>query len=260
MARITRVAKAQPRFKMVPVIDEATGEQKVTPVMVKGRDGELRQKTTKTGKPVVMKVTVTDKTQPLPARKCGKCGKDIEIGQPYKHVTPKSGPYGGTTRYRCATCPDWQVWELSNSLSARCAQIVYDAEEQEITSESEVDDVQEILNDAAASFRELAEEKRESAQNIEDGFQHATSASDELNEQADELESFADELESTDITDKPDEPSEGEPGDEPDDQDSDDWRDWEQTRDEWDTYQTELEEWVDTVKSEVSEALGGSPF
>jgi len=258
MARITRVAKAQPRYKMVPVIDEATGLQKVTPVMKKTCDGQLVQKTTKTGKPVVMKVTVTDKTQPLPVRKCGKCGKDIEIGQPYKHVTPKSGPYGGTTRYRCATCPDWQIWELSNSLSARCAQIIYDAEQNEITADSEVDDIQEILADAATEFESLADEKEESANNIIDGFGHDTFASDELTEQAEELRSFASELENTTITDKPDEVDQ--PGDEPEDDDSDDWRDWEQTSQEWEDYQTALEDWVETVQGEVSEALGGSPF
>jgi len=266
MARITRVAKAQQRFKMVPVIDEATGEQKVTPVMVKGRDGVLVQKTTKTGKPVTMKVTVTDKSKPLPPRKCESCREPIEIGTPYQHVTPKSGPYGGTTRYRHQSCPTWQPWDLSNSLSARVAQIVYDAEQEEITADSETDDVQQILNDAATAVEELAQEKEDAANNIIDGFQHSTSMSDELEDVASQLRDWASELEGTTLTDKPDEPSDGEPGEEPDDdteegdEPSQEWRDWEQTRDEWDAYQTELESWVETVQSEVSEALGGSPF
>lgn len=207
MARITRVQRAQQRYKMVPVIDPETGQQKRTPVM--GRNGQ--QKTNKHGRPVFMDVTVADKSQPLPNRNCGKCGTEIKVGQPYKHISPRSGPYGGRTMYRCAACPDWNVWEYSSSLSARVAEIGHDFWGDQ-DNWSSTDDVQESLNSAAERIREIAEEKREGASNIEEGFGHETSQSQELNETADSLDSWADEVEGVDLPDYP----------EPEEQDCDD--------------------------------------
>lgn len=198
MARVTHVKKAQQRYATVPMIDPETGEQKVTPVM--RRDGT--QKVTKRGKPVVMRVTRIDKSQPLPNRTCERCSAEIKPGDPYKHVSPKSGPYGGRTRVRCAACPTWQPWDLSSALWARLAQIAHDfgTTLEEVESE---DEVTSALEDAANEVREIAEEKREGAQNIEDGFGHPTSQSEELNEVADELDSWADEIEQVSLPDFP---------------------------------------------------------
>lgn len=193
MARTTFVKKAQQRYATVPVLNE-DGTPKRTPVMRK--DGT--QKTTKHGRPVFLTVTVADKTKPLPMPTCGKCGKTIEVGQPYKHISPKSGPYGGRTLYRCADCPNWNVWEYSYSLSARTAQIAHDFWGEIDNAETE-DDVTGALENAAQAVRDLAEEKRESAQNIEDGFGHPTSASEDLEQVADDLENWADEIESADV-------------------------------------------------------------
>ena len=199
MARITRVAKAQQRYEQVPVIDPETGQQKQTPVMRHGK-----QRVTKTGRPIFLSVTTNDKTKPLPNRNCGKCGKEIEVGQPYKHISPRSGPYGGRTMYRCVSCPDWHVWEYSSSLSARTAEISHDFwnDFNENVLE-DTDSVQDLLNSAAERVREIAEEKREGASNIEDGFGHATTQSDELNDVADQLDSWADDIEGADIPDYP---------------------------------------------------------
>lgn len=197
MPRVTHVAKAQQRYKTVPVIDEGTGKPKQTPVM---RNGE--QRTTKHGRPVFRTVTVDDKSQPLPPYTCDSCHNPIEIGTPYKHITPKSGPYGGYKRTRHASCPTWQVWEYSDSLSARTARISHEFTEALSTVE-DASDVESALQDAAQEVRDLAEEKRESAQNIEDGFGHETSTSQELNDVADQLESWADEIEQADVPDFP---------------------------------------------------------
>ena len=198
MARVTYVKKAQQRFATKPVIDPATGLQKVTPVT--RRNGE--QKTTQKGKPVVLRVTEADKTQPLPQPTCGKCGKTIEVGQPYKHISPKSGPYGGRKLVRCEACPTWNVWEYSSSLSARVAEIAHDAQG-EFNAAEDYDGVVEALSNAAERVRELAEEKRESAQSIEDGFQHPTYQSEELTETADSLDGWADDIENAQVPDYP---------------------------------------------------------
>lgn len=190
MAKVTHVKKAQQRYATVPVIDPETGQQKRTPVMRRGE-----QKTDKRGRPVFMNVTRADKTQPLPNRKCEKCGVEIKVGDPYKHVTPKSGMFGGTTRFRCEPCPTWQPWELSSSLSARVAQIQHDYEQAMNGAESP-EDVETALNDAAEAVKEIAEEKAESASNIMDGFGHETEKSSELSEIAESLHEWASEIES----------------------------------------------------------------
>lgn len=196
MARITHVKKAQQRYATRPVIDPETGQQKRTPVM--NRLGE--QKVTKSGRPVFLRITEKDYDQPLPMPVCDHCHKPIEVGQPYKHISPKSGPYGGRTLNRHAACPTWQVWEYSNSLSARISQIQHQFSEDMAGVESE-DDVTAALEEAADQARELAEEKRESAENIRDGFGHDTYQSEELDEVADNIESWADDIANTSVPD-----------------------------------------------------------
>lgn len=202
MARITHVKRAQQRYETMPVLD-ASGNPKRTPVLVDGV-----QKVSKKG-PVWMAVTTNDLTRPKPNYMCDVCGKPIEVGTPYKHITPKSGPYGGTKRTRHEEHPDWQVWEYSSSLSARIAGIVHEANE-ELSSVESADDAQQVVDGAKDSIMELVEEKREAAQNIEDGFGHETSQSSELSELAESLESWADEADSIEIEDAPDEDQEEE--------------------------------------------------
>lgn len=194
MARVTYVKKAQQRYAMVKT-------ETRTPVLRK--DGE--QKVTKKGRPVFRTASVADKTRPLPNHSCDKCRKEIEVGQPYKWIAPKSGPYGGRKMFRCGTCPSWQIWEYSSSLSARLAEVVHNAEEALESCENK-DDFESWQTETADSIREIAEEQREKASNIEDGFGHETSMSQELNEQGDEIESWADDVESCmDSLDDPEE-------------------------------------------------------
>jgi hypothetical protein len=194
MARTTHVKKAQQRYETKVVLDDA-GEPKRTPVM---KNGE--QKVTKRGKPVFMTVTERDLTKPLPPETCESCRLPIEVGTPYKHITPKSGPYGGRKRSRHESCPSWQVWDYSNSLSAQLARISHDFWEA-VDSAEGPDDVTSALGDAASSITEIADQKKESASNMEDGFGHATEKSEELESQGDELETWAGEVETADVPD-----------------------------------------------------------
>ena len=216
MARITQVKSARQRYVTVPVIDPATGDQKKTPVLVKRKvrqeNGEYvettEQKKTKHGRLVFMKVTKADKSQPLPNYSCENCGREIKVGDPYKHVTPKSGPYGGRTRRRCAACPSWESWELTNAFWARIEQVTSSAEEaiENAKSNQDAESVRSALEEAAQGIRDLAEEKAEGAQNMEDGFGHETEQSMGLREQGEQLEQWADEIESAEIPDFPEEP------------------------------------------------------
>ena len=206
MARITYVKKAQQRYYTVPVIDPETGQQKKTPVMNK-RTGE--QKVTKTGRPVFLKVTTEDRTKPKPNLRCdfggcqvGPIPGEIVPGQSYKHITPRSGPYGGVQKNRHSEHPNWNVWEYSSSLSARIAEA--QNEMPDVSSFQDPSEVEEALSNVAEMIRSIAEEKRDSASNIEDGFGHPTQMSEELEEIADSLEAWADEIEQTDVPELPD--------------------------------------------------------
>lgn len=202
MARITHVKRAQQLFHTKPVIDPETGQQKQTPVIDK-RTGE--QKKTKHGRLVFLKVTVADKDRPKPNLRCDFPGcefpdKEIKPGQSYKHITPKSGPYGGTQKSRHEEHPDWNLWEYSTSLSARIAEIESHFNPGDFDNH---DDVEGHLQEIAEEVRELAQEKEESASNIEDGFGHETQTSMDLNEQAEALNNWADEIEQIDIPEFP---------------------------------------------------------
>jgi hypothetical protein len=138
-----------------------------------------------------------------PLLTCDACQKAIEVGHSYKHLSIKTGAYSSRKLVRCDACPTWQVWEYSNSTSARTAQISHEARTA-LESAETVDEVTDALQAAADAVRELAEEKREGAQNIEEGFGHPTTQSDELTCLADELDSWADALEQAAVPDFPD--------------------------------------------------------
>ncbi len=255
MARVTFVKRAQARYKTVPVLDE-NGQQKRVPV--NRRDGT--QKVSKRG-PVFMSLTREDRDQPLPNRHCDKCGTEIEPGQPYKWIKPKSGPYGGRLMVRCGTCPVWQVWEYNHSLSSQLARIAYEAEESfDAEAPETADAVTDILSTAAEEIRNLAEEKRDSASNIEEGFGHPTSSSEELEEIADSLESWADEVEQADVPEAPDEDEYTDHEFDPD-QDGENClvEDCERSEDEHDvTYEEALENWREDARQAL-EVLDESP-
>jgi hypothetical protein len=199
MARVTHVKRAQVRYPTVDVLD-GDGSVIMIPVM---KGGE--QRTTKRGRQVFMKKTAEDRTQPpLPDYECDSCRNPILPGTPYKHISPKSGPYGGRKRTRHEGCPTWQVWEYSSSLNARLAQVEHDfvteVSKADMTTE---DGVQGALDDAANAIREIVGEKRDAADNIEQGFGHPTTQSEELEQLADDLESWADDIEAATIPEVP---------------------------------------------------------
>lgn len=193
MARIHYVKSAQQRYRTVPVLDE-DGNQKTTPVMRKNGT----PKTTKRGKEITRRVTVEDRTQPLPPRNCQKCGKTIEVGTPYKWTKIKSGPYGGQMLVRCGACPTWMPSEMSTSKMAG----IYAAQEQvDATDVESLEDLEALRDDVADQVESVGEEYEESAQNMEDGFGHETSMSEELREKGESLKSWADDIRNVDFED-----------------------------------------------------------
>lgn len=207
MPRVTYVKAAQQRYQMVPV----TGEDG-QPVRT-----EVAGRTAKSGRQVSRRQTRPDLDKPLPPYTCDYCHEPIAIGTPYKHISPKSGPYGSRKLTRHGGCPTWQPWDYSNSLSARLSKIAHDFDSA-VDDASDPGAVESAQSEAADAARELAEEKRESAQSIEEGFQHPTSQSEELNDTADQLDEWANEIEGISVPDFPEpeetdcESCDGEPG------------------------------------------------
>jgi hypothetical protein len=175
-------------------------------------------------------------------------GEEIKPGDPYKHISVKTGPYSSTTRYRCEAAPDWHWWDYSSSLGALIAQIQYEGEQDVAGTDGETtDDWQAVAEQIAERIDELAEEKRESASNIRDGFGHDMPQSEELDEAADNLEGWATEI--RDAANSLDDP--------PDEDDFDDDDDSGQTAE--DLHQEALEAWQDEAREAITDALNNSP-
>jgi hypothetical protein len=151
----------------------------------------------------VARITVVGKAA-KPAGPCGRCDKQIEKGDPYRHATPG---FRGRRLVRCMepACAIRQS-ELTTSKMAG----VYAAQEDAEEALNDVDGaeaIQQILSDCADACREVAGEYAEAAEAM-------GGAGEEMQERADEIESYCDELENMDLSELEDC---GEPEDAPED-------------------------------------------
>jgi hypothetical protein len=221
MPKITRVAKARQRYEMIMTGDTVAVDR-----------------TTKSGRAVTMRKSVPNKSKPLPPPRCDHCGNPIEVGTPYKWIQPRSGPYGGAKRFRHQSCPDWHVWEYSNSLSAQIQAAQYDAGNG-LSEANDEADFEQVRDDFAAAIQDLADQKNESADNIESGFGHETYQSEELREQAGELEGWVGEIEGWNVPyERPEPDPDGES----------------------DEFQDQLDTWLEEVRDSLDEVINNSPL
>jgi hypothetical protein len=123
---------------------------------------------------------------------CDYCRLPIMPSDPYKHVSPRPGPFTrGRTRRRHASCPTWTPGELSFS---RMAPILDAQREWDISACETVEDVQEKARAFADVVNEVAVGYEESAENMESGFGHATGISDDLKQKANDLQAWGDSI------------------------------------------------------------------
>jgi hypothetical protein len=192
MPKITHVKSARQRFETVPVLDE-DGRPKVTPVM--RRDGSPRL--TKTGRPVSMAVTVADRGRPLPNLRCDFPGCEVDGGEilpgtPYKHISPRSGPYGGRQLSRHEEHPNWSVWDYSSSRSAQVAREQAEMHSLIDSWDGEgFDDLRQSLVDLAQG---QADEQEEALSNMPEALQDGSQAQEYL----EALEEWVSEIEACD--------------------------------------------------------------
>lgn len=270
MARITIVKSAQQRYETKPVLDDQGQPVRIPLTNKDGSPKMTRAKGSRAARPVFITKTVADKDRPKPLLRCDFPGcehpdRAIQVGQSYKWIKPKSGPYGGRQLNRHAEHPSWNVWDYSSSLSARTQQISHDAEESFPEDATTEDEISDWAAQVAEEIRSLAEEKREAASNIEDGFGHETYQSDELNSTADDLDSWADDVENIDVPEAPQEEDfhYDEDGNDLDDEDAeraDGWtEDDERLNDEGQTYDEALADWLEEARSAGSDLVNECP-
>jgi len=116
--------------------------------------------------------------------KCRSCGKEINVGDPYKWAKPR---YRGKVVV-CGSCAITASMVSSSKMVAIW-------EEMEGINSSDVDSLPDSLRTLAETVRQVGEEYQESADNQREYFPNSEQA-DENEEKANDLDSWADELES----------------------------------------------------------------
>jgi len=124
---------------------------------------------------------------------CGKCGKKIQRGEPYKWWKFR---YAGKRVY-CRACKPRPSDLTANDKLSR----IYAAGESvedaltEFGKDYDLESLRAALEEAAGEVRQVGEEYQESAENVGEYFPDSDQVS-ELEERAENLESRADDLES----------------------------------------------------------------
>jgi hypothetical protein len=182
------VQVARQRYARVTVLEddpEKPGEQRAKRIVVnrKRRKGDA---------PIYKVVKANDKNQPLPPRKCERCGAELTVGEKYRSIGIKR-QYGGIIRYRCMACPSWQPHEYSDAAWARVAQIQNGVSLDSASWETE-EDAKDAASAIAEEIREFASEKQESADNVGEHFPGSEQA-ETLAQFASDLEEWADRVE-----------------------------------------------------------------
>jgi hypothetical protein len=188
MPKITTQVARQ-RYARVTVMEpdpDKPGEERPKRIIVnkKRRRGDA---------PIYKVVKTNDKSQPLPPRKCEKCGAELTIGKEYRSIGIKQ-QFGGIVRYRCMNCPIWQPHEYSNANWARVAQLQAEHSSIDNSSWDSLEDAQATAQEIAEAIRELATEKQESLDNMPEGLQQGDTGQ-ALEQFVQDLEEWADRVE-----------------------------------------------------------------
>jgi len=129
------------------------------------------------------------------ATRCQKCGKEIAVGDPYKHASPRAGPWArGRKLVHCHDCA-FRPSELMTRKMAGVYAAIESYEDDMAGNHHDAQGFGEALTEAASAIREVAEEYMTGASNIEEGFGHSTSQSDEMQSNGDQLLEWCDQIE-----------------------------------------------------------------
>lgn len=122
---------------------------------------------------------------------CGKCGKPLNVGDPYRWWKFR---YGG--KHKRCMAPECSP-KAADLTQSPFLSTLYTAQEvlNDAGSEAVPEDAAAMLRDGAEQLREAAEIRTEAADNMEDGFGHETEPSSMLREEGESVEYWADEIE-----------------------------------------------------------------
>lgn len=225
------------------------GEVKVVPVMRKDGTPKLGRG----GKPMMRRIRPANKAQPLPNYKCGKCGDEIKVGDPYIYWEPYFRSSAKSVRCTKSSCyPRPSERESSAMATILAAQ---EAAQDTIAQwdRENISDLEAARDDVVQAYEEVIEQYREADESF--GGQGATEAA----QRAEDLESEKDEWESLDF-DEFDESEVEECDHEEEDPDEEDAEVEEHDNDTCEEYQERLlnarEEWADEQVAKFEEMPG----
>lgn len=129
------------------------------------------------------------------ARKCRRCGHEVQLGESYKYLDKRMG-FARYSTQRVIYCHQ-HFPKQSELASGKKATLLAIGEvlAECINAAEDASDLEAAMEVAAQDANSLADEYDEGADNIEEGFGHSTEQSDAMREQGDELRNWADELE-----------------------------------------------------------------
>lgn len=142
------------------------------------------------------RVTTVQRARKSPGR-CGKCGKVIEVGDPYRHASP------GFHAPKKIRCMDPGCYFRKSDLTSGLMADVYLAQEE---AHDELDALVGFENeeDILVILQNCADAAREAAQAYADAAEAMGGAGEEKQERADMIESWCDDLESPSFEEPPD--------------------------------------------------------
>ena len=124
-------------------------------------------------------------------RTCAICRHQVQVGEPYKHITHKTGPSSGFRENFCHQCSP----RPSHFLSGRARQLAEICETfEDNANQAWLPDLKEALTTLAEDINGLADDIQDSADSITDGMGHSTAQSDAMEETARDLQDWADAL------------------------------------------------------------------
>ena len=126
------------------------------------------------------------------SRRCVMCPHEVQVGEAYKYIAKKTGPYSSTKLIFCQDCTP----RTSHLLSGRSAEMASNVEGfiDSVSEDVDFDALSEALNDLISSTESMTTEIEEAANGIEEGLGHPTAQSEAMQETAYGLYQWKDSL------------------------------------------------------------------
>lgn len=133
-------------------------------------------------------------------RSCMRCGHEVQVGEAYKHVSLKTGPYSSMTRVWCNAHQPRQSELTANDRKSRlyaAQETLEDALQQFRAGSMSLDDLKQEFEMQADEIEAVADEYEESADNLPENLQYSSQA-DEMRDNASNIREWAESVRGVD--------------------------------------------------------------